>query len=177
MDVVIKTDGPPLRFLPVLRRELRELNPRIPLANPRTVEEIFDGATARTSFTMAILGSSAGIALLIGLVGIYGVISYVVSLRTREIGVRMAVGATAPSVTRMVMRQGAGLAVAGTAMGIIAAGVLSSLMRSLLFGISALDPLTYGGVVLVLVAVAVLASWLPAHKAATVDPSRALREE
>ena len=177
MDVVIKTNGPPLRFLPVLRRELRELNPRIPLANPRTVEDVFDGATARTSFTMAILGSSAGIALLIGLVGIYGVISYVVSLRTREIGVRMAVGATASSVRRMVVRQGAGLALAGTAVGIMAAGMLSSFMGSLLFGISALDPLTYGGVASVLVAMAVLASWLPAHRAATVDPSTALRED
>ena len=177
MDVVVKTTTPPLRFLPVLQRELRALDPRIPLANPRTMEDVFDGATARTSFTMAILGSSAAIALLIGLVGIYGVVSYVVSLRTREIGVRMALGATADSVSRMVLLQGLGLALAGVVLGILAAGMLSSLMSSLLFGIDALDPITYGGVALLLLAVASLAIWLPAHRAAAVPPSRSLRED
>ena len=126
---------------------------------------------------MAILGSSAGIALLIGLVGIYGVVSYVVSLRTREIGVRMALGATSDSVSRMVLLQGVGLALTGAVIGIAASGMLSSLMASLLFGVHALDPITYGGVALALVAVASLATWLPAHRASTVDPSRALRED
>jgi predicted permease len=177
VDIVIRTAGSPLQLIPILRRELREMNSRIPLSNPRTVEDVFRGATARTSFTMAMLGAASGIALILGLVGIYGVISYVVSQRTREIGVRMALGATASSVRKMVVLQGLKLALGGVFLGIIAAGALSSLMASLLFGVSALDPLTFSGVAAALVAVALVASWLPARKAAGVDPSRALRED
>ena len=100
-----------------------------------------------------------------------------VAQRTREIGVRMALGATAPSVKGMVVKQGLKLALGGVAVGILAAGALSSFMSSVLFGVSPLDPLTFGGVSLALIGVAVMASWLPAGKAAGVDPSRALREE
>jgi predicted permease len=177
LDIVLKTSVDALQALPVLRRELRDLNPRIPLSNPRTMERMFAEATAQTSFTMAMLGAASGIALLLGLVGIYGVISYVVSQRTREIGVRMALGATAPSVRGMVLRQGLLLAGVGVLIGIVAAGFLTSLMSSLLFGVTALDPLTYSSVAGALVGVAALASWLPARRAAGVDPSRALREE
>lgn len=132
---------------------------------------------SRTSFTMVLLGAASGIALVLGLVGIYGVISYVVAQRTREIGVRMALGATAPSVRRMVVRQGMALATAGVGLGLIAAVALSSVMASLLYGVSATDPLTYGSVALVLVVVSLTASWIPARKASSVDPSRALRSE
>ncbi len=177
LDIVVRTSGSPLQLVPVLRRELRDLNPRIPLSNPRTMDAVFGAATAGTSFTMAMLGAASGIALLLGVVGIYGVISYVVSQRTREIGVRMALGASAPSVRRMVVRQGMVLALAGAGVGLVVAGSLSRLMASLLFGVSALDPLTYGGVAASLLLVAMLASWLPARRAAAVDPSRALREE
>lgn len=177
LDVVVKTAGSPLQLVSVLRRELQALNPRIPLSNPRTMEDVFADSTARTSFTMAMLGAASGIALLLGLIGIYGVISYVVSQRTQEIGVRMALGATAPSVRGMVVRQGLWLATGGVVLGLVVAGMLSSVMSSLLFGVSAMDPLTYGAVAAALVGVAVLASWLPARRAAAVDPSRALREE
>ncbi len=177
LDVVVRTSGDPLQFVPVLRRELRDLNPRIPLANPRTMQDVFEGATARTSFTMALLGAASGIALILGLVGIYGVISYLVSQRTREIGVRMALGASAPSVRAMVVRQGLVLAGAGVGVGLVTAGLLSSLMSTLLFGVRATDPITYGSVAVALVAVAAAASWLPARRAAGVDPSRALRAE
>jgi predicted permease len=177
MDVVVKTTTPPLQLLPVLRRELDALNPRIPLAYPRTVQDVFTDSTARTSFTMAMLGSSAGIALLLGLVGIYGVISYVVSLRTREIGIRLALGATTTSVRSMVVLQGFRLAVTGTVIGLTAAGILSWLMGSLLFGVGALDVRTYGGMALVLLCATGLASWLPAQRATAVDPNVALREE
>jgi len=177
VDILVKTAGDPLQLVPILRRELRDLNPRIPLSNPRTMEAVFSAATARTSFTMAMLGAASGIALLLGLVGIYGVVSYVVAQRTKEIGVRMALGATGSSVRGMVVRQGLALAAVGVALGLLAAGLLSSVMSSILFGVSALDPLTYGSVAVALVAVAVLASWIPAMRAASVDPSSALREE
>jgi ABC-type antimicrobial peptide transport system permease subunit len=126
---------------------------------------------------MAMLGAASGIALLLGLIGIYGAISYVVSQRTREIGVRMALGASGSLVRGMVVRQGLLLATGGVAVGLVAAALLSSVMGSLLYGVSATDPLTYGGVAVALVAVAALASWLPARRAAGVDPSRALRAD
>ncbi|MGD8360986.1 MAG: ABC transporter permease [Gemmatimonadota bacterium] len=177
LDILVATTGSPLQLVPVLRRELKELNPRIPLSNPRTMEAVFGSATARTSFTVAMLGAASGIALLLGLVGIYGVISYMVAQRRKEIGVRMALGATGPSVTGMVVRQGLGLAVVGVAVGLLAAGLLSSVISSILFGVTALDPVTYGSVAAGMICVAVLASWIPAHRAASVDPSSALREE
>jgi len=177
LDVLVRTAGDPIQFVPVLRRELQALNPRIPLSNPRSMDQVFRTATARTPFTMTMLGAASGIALLLGLVGIYGVISYVVSQRTREIGVRMALGATGPSVRGMVVRQGLGLAVLGVGLGAVAAGLLTSVMSSLLYGVNALDPATYASVAAALVGVALLASWIPARRAAGVDPSRALRED
>jgi len=177
MAVVIKASVDPLTLVPVLRREVEALNSRIPVSNPRTMASIVEQATSRTTFTMALLGAASGIALLLGLIGIYGVISYVVSQRTREIGVRMALGATAPSVRSMVVRQGIVLAVAGVGIGLIAAAALSSVMASLLYGVSATDPLTYGSVAVSLLLVSLAASWIPARRAAGVDPSRALRSE
>ena len=177
MDVVMRTAVDPTGFVEVLRREVRALNPRIPVSNPMTMEDRFTAATARTSFTMSLLGAASGIALLLGLVGIYGVISYVVSQRTREIGVRMALGATAPSVRGMVVRQGLALAGLGVVIGLVAAGALSRVMASLLFEVSATDPITYGSVAVSLVLVSLAASWIPAMRAAGVDPSRALRAE
>ncbi len=177
MDVALRVSGAPLQFVPILRREVRALNPRIPVSNPRTMQDVFDGATSRTSFTMALLGAASMVALLLGLVGIYGVISYIVSQRTREIGVRMALGASAPSVRGMVVRQGLTLAAWGVALGLVAAAALSSIMGTILYGVSATDPLTYGGVAISLVLVALVASWVPARRAAGVNPSSALRAE
>ncbi len=176
-DVVIRTTGDPLDFIPVLRRELNIVNPRIPMANARLVQSVFNRATAQTSFTMTVLGAASGIALILGLVGIYGVISYVVSQRTREIGVRMALGANASSVRRMVVGQGMTLAAIGVGVGLAVAVLASRVMGSLLFGVSATDPVTYLTVAVALVAVAIVASWIPALRAAGVDPSRALRAD
>jgi ABC-type antimicrobial peptide transport system permease subunit len=139
--------------------------------------EVFTGATARTSFTMAMLGSASGIALLLGLVGIYGVISYIVSQRTREIGVRMALGASSSVVRGMVVKQGLILSGFGVGLGLLASALLSRVMSSQLFGVSAMDPVTYVAVATSLVVVAMLASLIPAVRAAAVDPSRALRTE
>jgi predicted permease len=177
LDVVMRTAGDPTSFVGLLRGELRGLNPRIPLTNPRTMGEILRGATARTSFTTALLGVASGIALLLGLVGIYGVISYIVSQRATEIGVRMALGADASAVRRMVVRQGLAMAVTGVAVGLLAAVGLSTYMASILYGVSATDPVTYAGVAGALVLVAAGASWLPAHRAACIEPARALRSD
>ncbi len=176
-DLVVRTQGDPLTLVPVLRRELRALTPHVPLANPRTLRAVFRQATARTSFTLTMLGAASGIALLLGLVGIYGVVSYVVSQRTREFGVRMALGATGGSVQAMVLRQGLALALVGVGVGLVAAAGLSRVMGALLYEVSAVDPWTYLAVAAALTAVAALASWLPALRAARVDPSRALRAE
>jgi ABC-type antimicrobial peptide transport system permease subunit len=126
---------------------------------------------------MAMLGAASGIALLLGLVGIYGVISYVVSQRTREFGVRMALGASAATVRTMVVRQGLMLSGAGVGLGLLASLLLSRVMSSLLYGVSATDPPTYLAVATALIGVALLASLIPAVRAAGVDPSRALRAE
>jgi putative ABC transport system permease protein len=177
VDVAIRAGADPLGFVSALRREVQALNPRIPIASPRAMEDLFDDATSRVAFTMTMLGAASGIALLLGLVGIYGVISYVVQQRTREIGVRMALGAAAATVRGMVVRQGLALASAGVVLGLIAAGALSSVMGRLLFGVAPIDPVTYGAVSVALVLVATLACWIPALRAAGVDPSTALRAE
>ena len=177
MDVVIKTAGDPMQLLPVLRREVKALNSRIAVSNPRTMDDLVAGVATRESFTMATLSVAAGVALLLGLVGIYGVISYFVSQRTREIGVRMALGASAATVRAMVVRQGMILVALGVGIGLMAARALSSVMGSLLFGVSGTDPVTYASVAAALAVVALAASWIPATRAAGVDPSSALRAE
>jgi predicted permease len=177
VDVVVRTAGDPLVLASALRGHIRELNARIPIANVRTGGEVFGGAAARTSFTAAMLGAASGIALLLGLVGIYGVISYVVTQRTREIGVRMALGASTGTVRGMVVKQGLVLGAIGVALGLIAAVPLSSLMESLLYGVLPVDPATYALVAVALIGVSVVASLIPALRAAAVDPGRALRAE
>jgi predicted permease len=176
-ELVVRVNGDPAAFLPAVRRVINELNPHVPLANARTMDEVVRVAAAETSFTMAVLGAASAVALLLGLVGIYGVVSYVVTQRTREIGVRMALGATGAEVRGMVVRQGTGLAVIGVAAGLAAALGASRVIESLLFGVSSRDPLTYGAVGASLIAVACLASWIPARRAAGVDPTVALRQE
>lgn len=150
---------------------------RVPLAQVRTLESLVDRSLARTSFTLVMLGIAAAVALLLGAIGIYGVISYAVSQRTREIGVRMALGAERGQVSAMVVKQGLVLAGLGVVIGLAAALGVSRVMSSLLFGISPLDVPTYAAVAGVLSLVAIFASWLPARRAAGVDPAVTLREE
>jgi ABC-type antimicrobial peptide transport system permease subunit len=132
---------------------------------------------ARTSFSLIMLGIAAGVALLLGAIGIYGVISYVVSQRTRELGVRLALGAEASDVRRMVLRQGLILAGMGVIIGLGAAIGLTRLMEALLYGVDPVDPLTFGAVALSLTFVALLASYIPARRASKVDPVVAIRFE
>jgi len=139
--------------------------------------EIYGQSLARTSFTMVMLGIAGAVALVLGIIGLYGVISYAVSQRRREIGIRLALGAQQVELRRMFVRSGLVLAGIGVGIGLAAAGGLMRLMTSLLFGISPLDPITFAAVPVVLVAAAVLASYVPARRAAAVDPVEALRAE
>ena len=153
------------------------VNPSLPVAEVRTLGEIYAKSMARTSFTLVMLAMAAGMALLLGVVGVYGVISYSVSQRTREIGVRVALGASPARVVRMFVGQGLALAAAGVACGLAAAFALTTLIASLLFGVDPVDPLTYGAVSAVLISAAVAAAWFPAHRATAIAPVEALRAE
>ena len=153
------------------------VNPNLPLASVRTLQEIYDASLARTSFTLVMLAIAGGMALLLGVAGIYGVISYSVSQRTREIGIRIALGAQRQAVTRMFVAHGLMLAGVGVAIGLVAAFGVMRLISSLLFEVSPVDPLTYAMVSLTLIAATVLASYVPALRATAVDPIEALRSE
>jgi ABC-type antimicrobial peptide transport system permease subunit len=143
----------------------------------RTMQEIYDESLAATSFTLVMLGIAGAMAMMLGLIGIYGVISYTVSQRKREIGIRVALGAEPGALQWLFVRYGLALAGAGTVTGLAAAAGLTRLMKSVLFGISPVDPLTYTAVPLVLVAATVLASYVPARRAAAMDPVETLRAE
>jgi predicted permease len=164
-----------------LLREVRQavwsVNADLPVADVRTLDEIYRKSMARTSFTLVMLGIAGAMALLLGVVGIYGVIAYSVSQRTREIGVRMALGARRQELAGMFVWEGLRLAGAGVFCGLIAAAGLTRLMTSLLFEVSPADPVTYGAVSAGLAATAALASYVPSRRAAGVDPAEALRGE
>jgi predicted permease len=164
-------------FVNELGQAVWSVNPNLPLASVRTLQDIYDASLARTSFTLVMLGIAGGMALLLGVAGIYGVISYSVSQRTREIGIRIALGAQGQAVTRMFVAHGLTLAGVGVAIGLTAAFGIMRLMSSLLFEVSPVDPLTYAMVSLTLIAATVLASYLPALRATAVDPIEALRSE
>jgi predicted permease len=177
MSVTIRTAGDAMSVFPAVRREIWAIDRNLPLVNVSAMSDVVGSAMARTTFTLIMIGAAAGVALLLGAIGIYGVISYMVSLRTREIGVRMALGAQSTQVRRMVVRQGLVLAVVGVGIGLGGALALSRLISSLLYGITPYDPLTLGVVTVGLLAVAAVASWLPAMRAARIDPIEALRAD
>ncbi len=175
LTFVVRTEADPLSLAPAVRAAVRELYPNVPLANLRTMQEVVDQAGAPTAFAMILLVVAGGVALLLGAVGVYGVLSYIVSQRTGEIGVRMALGAEASDVRRMILRQGASVVALGVAIGLAAALALTRLMTAVLFGVSPSDPVTYAVVGLGLGVVALGASYLPARRASRVDPIDALR--
>jgi putative ABC transport system permease protein len=169
--------GDPNRLLPLMREAVWSVNSNLPLARVATLDDFVDQSMARTSFTLVMLAIAAGVALFLGAVGIYGVVSYVVAQRTREIGVRMALGAEKADVRRMVLKQGATLAAGGVAIGLVAAAALTRLMASLLYGVDPIDLPTFGAVAAALAVIALTASYLPARRASSVDPVVALRFE
>ena len=164
-------------FLKELHAAVQLVNSDLPLASVRTMQEVYDQSVAQTSFTLVMLGIAGMMALALGIIGIYGVMSYTVSQRKREIGIRLALGAQGGDVLKIVLRQGTKLALVGVAIGIAAAFALTRLMTNLLFGVTAHDPLTFVAVAALLILVALLACYIPARRATLVDPIVALRYE
>jgi ABC-type antimicrobial peptide transport system permease subunit len=164
-------------FLKDIQLAVWGVNPNLPVARVQTLQAIYDGSLARTSFTLVMLAMAASMALLLGLVGIYGIISYSVAQRTREIGIRLALGAPPADVRRLFIGRGIRLAGIDVACGLGAAVVLTRLMPSMLFGITPLDPATYVTVSLVLMGAAGVASFFPARRATAVDPITSLRAQ
>jgi predicted permease len=174
---VLRTIQTPLASLPDVRSALRGVDADLPLAEIRTMEQVLSTSLADWRFHAILLGAFGGLALFISTIGIYGVISYSVAQRTHEMGVRMALGAARGDVVKLVVGQGLRLALAGIAIGLVGAWALTRFLASLLFGVKPTDPLTFAAVCLILTAVALLASYLPARRATRVDPMVALRYE
>jgi predicted permease len=164
-------------FLDEIRKAVWAVDSNLPLVNVRTMSDILDESMARTSFTLVMLAIAGAMALLLGVIGIYGVISYAVSQRTREVGIRIALGAESGQVRSMFVRQGLVLTAVGVAVGLGGAVALTRWMASLLFEVSPLDPVTYVAVSVVLIVAATLASYLPSRRATRIDPVDALRAE
>lgn len=164
-------------FLRELQRAVWSVNPNLPLDAVQTVDEIQAQSMAQISFTMVMLAIAASVALLLGVVGIYAVIAYVVTQRTREIGIRMALGARTAVVRTMFLRQALMLTITGIVLGISASLMVTRVMRALLFGVGPMDPLTYIAVSIVLTTVTLLATHIPARRASRIDPIIALRAD
>src|SRR5688572_23403394 len=177
VSFIVRSDRPlTTGLLNQIQQAVWSVNPGLP-ASPRTMREVYDQSLACTSFTLVMLAIAASMALLLGVVGIYGVIAYVVSQRRREIGIRAALGAQRGELRRMFVRHGLALAGIGIVVGLAAAATLTRLMSTLLFGITPLDPFTDVAVAVVLTTATVLASYVPARRAASVDPVEALTVE
>lgn len=164
-------------FMRQVRQAVWSVNAKIPLASVRTLSYFYTRSMARTSFTLVMLGIAAGMALLLGTVGLYGVIAYSVSQRTREIGIRMALGAQPRKILALIVGRGMAIIAAGLGVGVLAALLLTQFLSSMLFGVHPQDPLTYAIVVVALASVALAACYLPARRAARVEPMDALRQE
>jgi ABC-type antimicrobial peptide transport system permease subunit len=164
-------------FLDQIRQAVWSVNASLPVTSLQTMQEIYDHSLARTSFTLVMLAIAGAIALLLGIIGIYGVMAYTVAQRRREVGIRLALGARPSLVKWMFVRYALILAAVGAALGLAAAGGLSRVISSLLFGVSPLDPVTFAATPAILLLTAVAASYWPARRAARVDPAETLRAE
>jgi putative ABC transport system permease protein len=177
MTLVIRTDGDPTAIFPAVQREIRSLDPNQPLSDVRTMNQVMSEWVSRSRFNTLLLGLFAGLATLLSAVGIFGVMNYSVALRTRELGLRLAVGAQPRQVLLLVLKQGLTLTVAGVVLGLAAAFALTRLLSGLLFGVGAVDAPTFTTISLLLVFVSLLACYLPARRAMRIDPLSALRYE
>ncbi len=177
LSIVARTTTDPVSVAGAITREARTIDPNLPVYDVKTMEQWLAESLARRRFAMLSLGLFALVAMLLAAVGIYGVMSYSVAQRTREIGIRVALGAQTRNVLKLVISQGMLLAGVGVGAGLIAAFAITRVMASLLFGVGATDPLTFAAIALLLASVALLACWIPARRAANVDPMIALRHE
>ena len=166
-----------MTLLPAVRREIKALDPALPVVEPRTVEDVQAAGLADRRLPMQLMTAFAALALVLAAVGVYGVMAYSVAARTREIGVRVALGAQPKSVFAMILRQGLGAAVVGLTVGLLGAAALGRSLTKLLYGIAPTDALTFVVVAVVLVAVSVAACLIPARRAVRVDPLNALRSD
>ncbi len=177
MNLIIRTSGDPLTLVETVRAAIKRVEPTIPITTARTMQQVVNESLADTSFTMTILLIAALVALLLGAIGLYGVINYVVTQRTQEIGVRIALGAIPTQVRAMVLRQGLTLGGVGVALGVVGAVGMTRVLETLLFEVDSQDPLTFAVVPAVMLSVSALAVYLPARRASSVSPLQALRGE
>ena len=177
MNVVVRSSGDPAAIASAVRGEVRALDPDLPIYNVRTMAQRVDESLARRRFSMLLLTLFAGLALGLATIGIYGVIAYLVAQGTRELGIRMALGATPRGIVMLILRHGLSVTLVGVGAGLAGAFVLTRFMRNLLFGVDAADPATFATVPLLLAAIAIAASYVPARRAARIDPIVSLRSE
>src|SRR5215469_1884965 len=175
MTVALRGRTDPAAMLPAAKNELRNLDPDLPMYYVRTMEQRVNESLARRRFSMLLLGVFASVALALATIGIYGVMAYLVSQGTRELGIRIALGASPRNILGLVLRQGVALAFSGVTIGLASAFLLTRLIRSLLFGVEATDPITFAGISLLLAMITLLASYIPAQRAARIDPLISLR--
>jgi putative ABC transport system permease protein len=177
MQIVVRTAGDPLAAAATVRREIARLDPDQPISDVRTMDERIGRSLESRRFSTILLALFSALALALAAIGIYGIIAYAVTQRTHEIGVRLALGAQRRDVLRMIVGQGMAMTAAGTAVGMVSALLAARLMSSLLFGVSAADPVTFTAIPILLAAVAFVACYVPARRATRVDPLVALRTE
>jgi predicted permease len=175
LTVALRGGTDPAAMVSAVKSELRNLDPDLPMYYVRTMEQRVAESLARRRFSMLLLGVFAGVALILATIGIYGVMAYLVSQGTREIGIRMALGASQGKILSLVVRQGMALAFTGVTIGLAAAFLLTRLIRSLLFGVESTDPVTFVEISLLLAFIALLASYVPALRASRIDPMVCLR--
>jgi putative ABC transport system permease protein len=173
----VRTEGNPAGVMPAVLKQVQSLNANMALQNPATIQTVIHDGLWAPRVAASLFGIFGLLGMVLASVGIYGVMAYMVAQRTNEIGLRMALGARPWDVLRLVVGQGMRLTLAGIVMGIVAGLVATRLMGSLLFGVSTSDPVTFGAVSVLVAAVALIAGWLPARRAARIDPVLALRQE
>lgn len=177
MFVVMRTKADPISYIPAVRQQLRTQDPEQPIYAVKTMEQYVNAAMAQPELRAVLLAAFAGIALVLAAVGIYGVMAFIVAQRTHEIGIRLALGAEPRAVLRMVLGQGMVLTIIGIGIGVAGATAVARLLSGLLYGVSAVDPVTFVSLSVFLGAIALLAIYLPARRATRVDPIVALRHQ